>query len=116
MPDPTPTRQRIVLIDDSANDLQVTRRFLERRGFDVSAATSGEEGLALAHAATPVAFVVDYRMPVMDRVEVTRRIKADPVLQTIPVQMLTGTDQEHAVVLGLEPGTDDFLTKGSDTE
>src|SRR3954454_4264253 len=116
MPDPTPTRERIVLIDDSANDLQVTKRFLERRGFDVSAATSGEQGLALAHAATPVAFVVDYRMPVMDGLEVTRRIKADPALQTIPVLMLTGADSAQTVVDGLEAGADDFVTKGSDTE
>jgi len=116
MPDPTSVRQRIVLIDDSANDLQVTRRFLERRGFDVSAATSGEEGLALAQASTPAAFVVDYRMPGMDGFEVTRRIKADPVLQTIPVLMLTGADTAQAVVEGLESGADDFVTKGSDTE
>ena len=117
MPDLTSsTRQRIVLIDDSANDLQVTRRFLERRGFDVSAATSGEEGLALAQAITPAAFVVDYRMPGMDGFEVTRRIKADPVLQTIPVLMLTGADTAQAVVEGLESGADDFVTKGSDTE
>jgi serine phosphatase RsbU (regulator of sigma subunit) len=116
MADPTPARLRIVLIDDSANDLQVTRRFLERRGFDVSAATSGEEGLALAQAITPAAFVVDYRMPGMDGFEVTRRIKADPVLQTIPVLMLTGTDTPQAVVDGLESGADDFVTKGSDTE
>jgi serine phosphatase RsbU (regulator of sigma subunit) len=118
MPDPdsSATRQRIVLIDDSANDLQVTRRFLERRGFDVSAATSGEEGLALAQAITPAAFVVDYRMPGMDGFEVTRRIKADPVLQTIPVLMLTGADTAQAVVEGLESGADDFVTKGSDTE
>ena len=117
MPDPaSSSRQRIVLIDDSANDLQVTRRFLERRGFDVSAATSGEEGLALAQAITPAAFVVDYRMPGMDGFEVTRRIKADPVLQTIPVLMLTGADTAQAVVEGLESGADDFVTKGSDTE
>ncbi|HEY4641978.1 MAG TPA: response regulator, partial [Thermoanaerobaculia bacterium] len=116
MPDPTPTRERIVLIDDSANDLQVTKRFLERRGFDVSAATSGEEGLALAQAITPAAFIVDYRMPVMDGLEVTRRIKADPVLQTIPVLMLTGADAAQTVVEGLEAGADDFVTKGSDTE
>ena len=116
MPDPTTTRERIVLIDDSANDLQVTKRFLERRGFDVSAATSGEEGLALAQAITPAAFIVDYRMPVMDGLEVTRRIKADPVLQTIPVLMLTGADAAQAVVEGLEAGADDFVTKGSDTE
>jgi serine phosphatase RsbU (regulator of sigma subunit) len=116
MPEPTPTRERIVLIDDSANDLQVTKRFLERRGFDVSAATSGEEGLALALAITPAAFIVDYRMPLMDGLEVTRRIKADPVLQTIPVLMLTGTDAAQTVVEGLEAGADDFVTKGSDTE
>jgi serine phosphatase RsbU (regulator of sigma subunit) len=116
MPDTTPTRQRIVLIDDSANDLQVTRRFLERRGFDVSAATSGEEGLALAQAITPAAFVIDYRMPVMDGFEVTRRIKADPILQTIPVLLLTGADTAQTVVDGLEAGADDFVTKGSDTE
>jgi serine phosphatase RsbU (regulator of sigma subunit) len=116
MPDPTTTRQRIVLIDDSANDLQVTRRFLDRKGFDVSAATSGEEGLALAHAITPAAFVIDYRMPVMDGFEVTRRIKTDPVLQTIPVLLLTGADTAQTVVEGLEAGADDFVTKGSDTE
>jgi serine phosphatase RsbU (regulator of sigma subunit) len=113
---PTPTRERIVLIDDSANDLQVTKRFLERRGFDVSAATSGEEGLELAQAITPAAFIVDYRMPVMDGFEVTRRIKADPALQTIPVLMLTGADTAQTVVDGLEAGADDFVTKGSDTE
>jgi serine phosphatase RsbU (regulator of sigma subunit) len=117
MPDPaSSTRQRIILIDDSANDLDVIRRFLERRGFDVSVATSGEEGLALAQAITPAAFVVDYRMPGMDGFEVTRRIKADPVLQTIPVLMLTGADTAQAVVEGLESGADDFVTKGSDTE
>jgi serine phosphatase RsbU (regulator of sigma subunit) len=116
MPDATPAHQRIVLIDDSANDLEVTRRFLERRGFDVSAATSGEEGLALAQAITPAAFVIDYRMPVIDGFEVTRRIKADPVLQTIPVLLLTGADTAQTVVEGLEAGADDFVTKGSDRE
>src|SRR5437016_6552541 len=108
--------ERIVVIDDNANDLQVTRRFLERKGYAVSGATSGEEGLALASRVMPDAVVVDYRMPVMDGFEVTRRIKADPVLQTIPVLMLTGADTAQTVVEGLEAGADDFVTKGSDTE
>src|SRR5438067_12170137 len=116
VPDPTTTRERIILIDDSANDLQVTKRFLERRGFDVSAATSGEQGLALAEAITPAAFVVDYRMPVMDGFEVTRRIKADPALQTIPVLMLTGADAAQTLAEGLNAGADDFVTKGSEND
>ena len=109
-------RQRIVIIDDSANDLQVTRRFLERRGYDAVPALSGEEGLRLARQVLPDAFVIDYRMPVMDGFEVARQVKADPELHTIPVLMLTGSDSSQHVVEGLGAGADDFVTKGSDTE
>ena len=109
-------RQRIVVVDDNANDLQVTRRFLERRGYDAVPALSGEEGLRLAEALMPDAMVVDYRMPVMDGFELTRRVKGDPNLQTIPILMLTGSDSAEHVVEGLGAGADDFVTKGSDTE
>ena len=110
------TGERIVLIDDSANDLQVTRRFLERHGYVVSIAASGEDGLKLAATVMPDALIVDYRMPGMDGFEVTRRIKADPQLKTIPVLLLTGADSASYVVEGLGAGADDFVTKGSDTE
>src|SRR5437899_3863071 len=108
--------ERIVIIDDNANDLEVTRRFLERKGYAVSGATSGEEGLVLVSSVVPDAVVVDYRMPVMDGFEVTRRIKSDSVLRNIPVLMLTGADTARTVVEGLGAGADDFVTKGSDTE
>jgi serine phosphatase RsbU (regulator of sigma subunit) len=109
-------RPRIVIIDDNANDLQVTRRFLERRGYSATPAQSGEEGLRLAAQLMPDAIIVDYRMPVMDGLEVTRRIKLDPALQTIPVLMLTGSDSAEHVVEGLGAGAEDFVTKGSDVE
>jgi len=109
-------RQRIVIIDDNANDLEVTRRFLERRGYDAVPAQSGEEGLRLAEQLVPDAIVVDYRMPGMDGFEVTRRIKADPQLHTIPVLMLTGSDSAEHVVQGLGAGAEDFVTKGADIE
>jgi len=60
--------------------------------------------------------VVDYRMPGIDGFEVTRRIKTDPQLQTIPVLLLTGADAARTVVEGLGAGADDFVTKSSDTE
>lgn len=109
-------RPRIVVIDDNENDLQVTRRFLERRGYNAIPANSGEEGLRLAQQLIPDAIIVDYRMPVMDGFEVTRRIKHDPTLQTIPVLMLTGSDSAEHVVQGLGAGAEDFVTKGSDVE
>ena len=108
--------RRIVLIDDNANDVAVTRRVLERRGFDVVPATSGEEGLRLATQVMPDAIVVDYRMPIMDGFEVTRRVKAHEQLRTIPVLMLTGADTPQHVVDGLGAGADDFVIKGSDAE
>lgn len=109
-------KERIVLIDDNANDLQVVRRFLQRHGYDVVTALSGEEGLRVAAEVMPDVIVVDYRMPQMDGFEVSRRIKADANLRTIPVLMLTGADSTQFVVEGLNAGADDFVTKGSDTE
>jgi serine phosphatase RsbU (regulator of sigma subunit) len=109
-------RQRLVVIDDNENDLQVTKRLLDRRGYDAIPAQSGEEGLRLAYQLLPDAIIVDYRMPGMNGFEVTRRIKADPQLQTIPVLMLTGSDSAEHVVEGLGAGAEDFVTKGSDIE
>lgn len=108
--------ERIVIIDDNANDLAVTRRFLERRGYHVTAAHSGEEGLRVAAQVLPDAIVVDYRMPGLNGFEVTRRVKNDPELRTIPVLMLTGSDSSEHVVQGLDAGADDFVTKGSQAE
>lgn len=109
-------RQRIVVIDDNANDLQVTRRLLERRGYDAVPALSGEEGLRVIRQILPDAIIVDYRMPGLDGFEVTRRIKADAELRNIPVLMLTGSDSAEHVVEGLGAGAEDFVTKGSDIE
>lgn len=109
-------RQRIVVIDDNENDLQVIKRLLDRRNYDAVPASSGEEGLRIAQQIVPDAIIVDYRMPGMDGFEVTRRIKSDPELMTIPVLMLTGSDAAEVVVQGLGVGADDFVTKGSDIE
>jgi serine phosphatase RsbU (regulator of sigma subunit) len=108
--------ERIIVIDDNANDLQVIRRVLERKGYVVETATSGEEGLALAARIAPDAFVVDYRMPGIDGFEVARRIKSNPQLQTIPVLLLTGADAARTVVEGLGAGADDYVTKSSESE
>ena len=111
-----PDNERIIVIDDNANDLQVIRRVLERSGYVVNTASSGEEGIELASRIAPDTIIVDYRMPGMDGFEVARRIKADPQLQTIPVLMLTGADASRTIAQGLNAGADDFVTKGSESE
>jgi len=109
-------RERIVVIDDSENDLQFIRRVLERKGYEVASANSGEEGLRVIAETIPDCVLVDYRMAGMDGYEVARRIKADSRLVSIPILMLTGADSAENVIGGLEAGADDFVVKGSDIE
>lgn len=108
--------ERIIVIDDNMNDVQLMRRVLERAGYEVLYANSGEEGLKLAASAIPHCILVDYRMPGMDGYEVCRRVKSDDALRNIPVLMLTGADSTRNVVDGLESGADDFVTKSSDID
>lgn len=109
-------KERIVIIDDNMNDIQLMRRVLERAGYEVVYANSGEEGLAMILRSAPHCVMVDYRMPGMDGYEVSRRIKSDDGMQNIPVLMLTGADAARNVVEGLDAGADDFVTKSSDIE
>ena len=110
------TTERIVIIDDNARDAAIVRRMLERSGFHVLYAASGEEGLGIIQREPPDAVLVDYRMPGLDGYEVCRRIKSDPATQNIPVLMLTGADSAKNLVEGLESGADDYVTKAADFE
>lgn len=109
-------KETIVVIDDNEADFSLVRRVLERAGYVVFYANSGESGLARLRESPPDCVLVDYRMPGMDGYEVCRRIKSDPQLETLPVLMLTGADSSRTLVEGLESGADDFVTKGSDIE
>ncbi|HUO84761.1 MAG TPA: fused response regulator/phosphatase [Thermoanaerobaculia bacterium] len=110
------SQERILVIDDNAADARLISRVLERHGYDVNAAFSGEEGLIRARERAPDCVLVDYRMPGMDGYEVCRRLKTDPALQSVPVLMLTGADSTRNLVEGLEAGADDFVTKSAELE
>lgn len=109
-------KERILIIDDNMNDIQLMRRVLERAGYDVAYVTTGEEGLSRVGEAAPQCILVDYRMPGMDGYEFCRRLKSNEQSRSIPVLMLTGADAARNVVEGLESGADDFVTKSSDIE
>lgn len=106
--------ERIVVIDDNASDAAIVRRRLERAGYHVRYASSGEEGLRLIHDDPADCVLVDFRMPGMDGHEVSRRIKSAPDTQNTPVLMLTGADSAQNLVEGLESGADDYVTKAAD--
>ncbi|MDH3990429.1 MAG: response regulator, partial [Gammaproteobacteria bacterium] len=103
----------ILVIDDDTEACEIIRRTLEKDDFSVVTALSGEEGLRLAHEIKPAAITLDVMMPDMDGWSVLRALKADPVLQNVPVVMLTLVDDKSK---GYSLGATDYLTKPVDRE
>jgi CheY-like chemotaxis protein len=82
-------RLRVLLIEDSADTLALYASYLSRVGMDVATAADGVTGIATARSLQPDLIVMDLGLPVLDGIEATRRLKADPATAAIPVMALT---------------------------
>jgi two-component system response regulator VicR len=103
---------RILCIDDEKEIIDLIRLILSRKGYEVAAATSGEEGLAKAHSWMPDLVLLDLMMPDMDGWEVFHRIRADSSLAKIPVIVVTARAQSIDRVLGLHVArVNDYISK-----
>jgi len=100
---------RILLVEDDARMRALVRRGLEEHGYDVDAATTGPEALALAGTAVAEAMVLDLMLPGLDGLEVVRRLRARG--DRMPVLMLTARDAPSDIVRALDAGADDYLVK-----
>ncbi len=102
---------KILLVEDNEMNRDMLSRRLARRGFEVSIAVDGAEGVARCEQELPDLVIMDLGLPVMDGWEATQRIKAAPATRHIPVIALTA----HAMVGEEEKaqlaGCDDFETK-----
>jgi len=105
--------QTVLVIDDEPEACEIIGRFLQKDGFTVATARSGEEGLRLAHEIQPAAITLDVMMPDMDGWSVLRALKADPGLREVPVIMVTMVDDKTR---GYSLGATDYLTKPVDRE
>jgi signal transduction histidine kinase len=102
---------KILIVDDSAENLRLLQALLAAQGYEILLARSGEEALAAASTERPDAILLDVLMPGMDGLEVCRRLKADPELQVIPVILVTSNDRSEDIIQGLDSGADDYVTK-----
>ncbi|HLQ76082.1 MAG TPA: response regulator transcription factor [Terriglobia bacterium] len=100
---------RILLVEDDRKLADYVRRSLEEEHHTVSVCFDGASGLAEARKETQDAIVLDVMMPVMDGLEVTRRIRADRI--RTPIILLTARDAPEDIVRGLTAGADDYVTK-----
>ena len=105
---------RILVVDDTPDNVEVLKMRLESQGYEVLTAGDGEEGLAKIKAETPDLVLLDIMMPKLDGIEVCKRVKADASLPFMPIIMVTAKADSRDVVAGLEAGGDDYLTKPVD--
>jgi two-component system, OmpR family, alkaline phosphatase synthesis response regulator PhoP len=84
---------------------------LKNQGYVTISALSGEEGIELARTELPDLIILDLMMEGIDGIETCRRLKSDPVLENIPIIMVTARSEETDKVIGLGMGADDYITK-----
>ncbi|WP_203544795.1 response regulator [Desulfovibrio sp. JC010] len=105
--------QKILVVDDSLTVREVERKLLANHGYDVDTAVDGQDGLNAVISGEYDLVVTDVDMPRMNGLELTRRIKDDPDLKSIPVMMVSYKDRKEDKLRGLEAGADYYLTKSS---
>ena len=101
----------ILIIDDSPTELHMFQNMLEKSGFDVLVADSGEEGIRQAQASRPDCVLMDIVMPGMNGFQATRRLSNDPKTSDIPVIMVTTKDQETDKIWGMRQGAVEYIVK-----
>jgi two-component system phosphate regulon response regulator PhoB len=104
-------KEKILVVDDEEDILELVRYNLDREGYQVICAISGEEALEAAAAERVDLIILDLMLPGIDGLEVARRLKQNTTTKEIPIVMLTAKGEEADVVTGLELGADDYVTK-----
>ena len=103
--------EKILIVDDEEDILELLKYNLSREGYKVSCAASGEETLRAVRSGIPDLIVLDLMLPGIDGLDVARQLKNDSKTRDVPIVMLTAKGEEADIVTGLELGADDYITK-----
>jgi two-component system phosphate regulon response regulator PhoB len=104
-------KERILVVDDEEDILELVRFHLAREGYQLVLAASGEEALKKAGREALDLIVLDLMLPGLDGLEVAKALKNDAKTKAVPIIMLTAKGEDADVVSGLEIGADDYITK-----
>ncbi len=101
----------ILVVEDDTDILRQIAFNLERRGYGVRTATTGDDALRVMLRLRPDLLITDIMMPGMDGYELVETLRRDPLLADLPVIMLTARSEDVDVTRGYAAGTDLYLTK-----
>lgn len=102
---------QILIVEDDPALAEVLEYNLRREGYETRLAGDGQEGLRQARLSGPDLIVLDLMLPMIDGLEVCRRLRADPATRNMLVLMLTAKTEETDEVVGFSVGTDDYVAK-----
>ena len=105
---------KILLVEDNEMNRDMLSRRLKRRGYDVSIAVNGQEGIDMTIEENPDIVLMDMSLPVIDGWEATRQLKNNSQTQSIPIMALTAHAMSGDREKALEAGCDDYDTKPID--
>jgi two-component system alkaline phosphatase synthesis response regulator PhoP len=104
-------KERILVVEDDDDILQLLKYNLEKEGYPVTGVISGEEAWKALKSSVPDLILLDLMLPGVDGLEVCRILKREAQTSQIPIIMLTAKGEEVDIVTGLELGADDYITK-----
>jgi two-component system, OmpR family, phosphate regulon response regulator PhoB len=104
-------RAKILIVEDESDIRELLHYNLEKAGYQTFSADQGEKALEMAKKHTPDLILLDLMLPRMSGLEVCRQLRRDPMLQHIPIMMVTAKGGEMDRVVGLELGADDYVVK-----
>ena len=103
---------RALVVDDSKPSRSIVARTLAELKFDCAEAGNGEEALAaLAASGKPDLITVNWHMPVMDGIELVRRLRREPAYRGLPILMISTEHEQERIALARQAGIDDYLAK-----
>jgi len=102
---------KVLVVDDESAIREMIRFALGKSDMKVTCAASGKEALEKINERPPDIILLDWMMPNMSGPELTRRLRKNPVMETIPIIMLTARVSEDDKVTGLNAGADDYIIK-----
>jgi len=104
-------KEKILIVEDEKDVLNLIDYNLSKEGYTIRTAETGEAGLKIAANELPDLIILDLMLPGIDGLEICRILKKNPDTDSIPVVMLTAKGEESDIVIGLELGADDYITK-----
>ncbi len=105
------TKSTILIIEDEEDIRELVKYNLQRDGFTVLEAESGEKGLTMVERTPPDLILLDLMLPGKDGLDICRTLKRNESTQNIPVVMMTARGEESDIVMGLELGAEDYVVK-----